>query len=458
MHRTTLPSSLRLGLPLGLCLALGCSSAPAPATPAPTTIAPSTPAPSTPTPDPTPSPAPTPVPDPTPSPAPSEDVPPARPITDAEARDVGRAVNGLAADLFARLAAQPGNVAFSPASIEAALAMTAAGARGETQAEMLRVLHTEDPGLDAIGQALRGWDDPAREAYTLRVANRLFGEDAYTFEEPYLARVRAAFGAPVERLDFVGAADPSRARINGWVAEHTRDRIRDLLPPQSIDALTRLVLVNAVYLDARWETPFERDATRPEDFRVEGHMGVRVETMHATRSMAYGQIDGATVIELPYRGGELAMRFVLPAEGTEPEAWATEAHLSDATTLAERRVALSLPKLRLEPPTVRLGDHLVAMGMPLAFDDERADFTGMANPPNPGDRLYISGVFHKAFVRVDEDGTEAAAATAVVMATRGMPMPEPDPVVVRFDRPFLFVLRDVRTGAVLFLGRVSDPR
>jgi serpin B len=385
-------------------------------------------------------------------------VPPAQPLTDEQARAVGRSVNGLAADLFARLASAPGNVAFSPASIEAALAMTAAGARGDTQAEMLRVLHADDPGLDAIGQALRGWDDPAREAYTLRVANRLFAEDAYTFEEPYLARVRAAFGAPVERLDFIGAAEPSRERINGWVAEHTRDRIRDLLPSGSIDDLTRMVLVNAVYLDARWETSFERNATRPEAFRVDGRTPVQVETMHATRELAYGQLDGATVIELPYRGGELAMRFVLPAEGSAPEAWATEAHLSDATALTTRRVALSLPKFRLEPPTVPLADHLAAVGMPLAFDPDRADFTGMANPPSPADRLYVSGVFHKAFVRVDEDGTEAAAATAVVMATRGMAMREPDPLEVRFDRPFLFVLRDVRTGAVLFLGRVSDPR
>jgi serpin B len=383
---------------------------------------------------------------------------PAQPLTDEQARTVGRAVNGLAAELFARLAATPGNVAFSPASIEAALAMTAAGARGDTQAEMLRVLHTDDRGLDAIGQALRAWDDPARETYTLRVANRLFAEDTYTFEQPYLARVRAAFAAPVERLDFVGAADPSREHINAWVAGHTRDRIRDLLPPLSIDPTTRMVLVNAVYLDAQWETPFERSATRPEAFRVDGGTSAQVETMHATRTLAYGRIDGATVIELPYNGEELAMRFVLPPAGSPPERWATAAHLSDDAELDYEEVALSLPKFRLEPPTIPLRDHLLAMGMPRPFDRARADFTGMANPPNPADRLFISSVFHKAFVRVDEDGTEAAAATAVIMATRGMGRPQGEPIVVRFDRPFLFVLRDVRTGAVLFLGRVSDPR
>ncbi|MDQ3032924.1 MAG: serpin family protein [Myxococcota bacterium] len=397
---------------------------------------------------------------PTPEPEPEGDpeMPAARVLTDEEERTVGRAVNGLGADLFARLAAQPGNVALSPASIEAALAMTTAGARGPTQEEMLRVLHAEEPAIDAIGQALRRWDDPDRETYTLRVANRLFAEDRYTFEEAYLARVRAAFAAPVERLDFVGAADPSRQRINGWVAEHTRDRIRDLIPSGAIDPDTRLVLVNAVYLDASWQAPFDRAQTRPASFRVDGGTAAQVDTMHRTARMALGVIDGATVIELPYRGDEIAMRFVLPAEGTAPAAWATEAHLSDAAQLTERRVELSIPKFRIETASIPLSDHLQAMGMSLAFDPAQADFTGMANPPSPADRLYISSAFHKAFVRVDEEGTEAAAATAVIMSTRGMAAPEPDPIRVRFDRPFLFVLRDLRTGAVLFLGRVSDPR
>jgi len=449
---------------LGLCLALGCGGQEGSPTPTPA------PTPGTP-------PAPTPLaPDPgAADPAPAdpavtnpavanpiadavEDIAPARALGEDEAHSVGRAVNGLAADLFGRIAAQPGNVVFSPASIEAALAMTAAGARGATQTEMLHVLHAEDETLDVIGQALRAWDDPSRQTYTLRVANRLFAEDADTFEEPYLARMRAEFAAPVERLDFAGSAEPSRVRINTWVAERTRERIRDLIPAGVIDSATRMVLVNAVYLDARWADPFERSRTQPEAFRVAGGASVQVDTMHATREMAHGQIDGATVIELPYRGGELAMRFVLPPEGTAPEAWATEQHLSDTSELTWRRVALSLPKVRLEPDTIALSDHLVAMGMPLAFSASQADFTGMANPPSPADRLYISTVLHKAFVRIDEDGTEAAAATAVVMATRGAPMPAAEPIVVRFDRPYLFVLRDVRTGAVLFLGRVSDPR
>jgi serpin B len=384
---------------------------------------------------------------------------PVAPLAPDAARGVGRAVNGLAADLMARLAQTRGNLAFSPASVEAALAMTAGGARGATADEMRRTLHLEsDAAIDDVGRALRSWDDPARQTYTLRVANRLFGEDRFVFEQPYLDRVASTFAAPLERLDFQGAPDAQRTHINQWVAERTEDRIRDLLPSGAIVSDTRLVLVNAVYLDAQWEEPFDSSATRPDAFRVDGGTSAQVPTMHRTAAMQHGVIDGATVIELGYRGGDLAMRFVLPPEGAAPEAWATEAHLSDATVLAPVRVALSLPKFRIEGDTVPLRDHLEALGIRLAFTNE-ADFSGIAAPPSPDDRLHIDAVFHKAFVRVDEQGTEAAAATAVTMMRAGGPPPqEEEPIVVRFDRPFLFVLRDVRTGAVLFLGRVADPR
>ena len=374
---------------------------------------------------------------------------------------VGRAVNGLAADLFAPIARAQGNVTFSPASIEAALAMTAAGARGATRDEMVRVLHLEgdsDAAIDALGATLRRWDDPARTTYTLRVANRLFGERTFTFEEAYLTRVRDVYAAPLEPLDFRGAADGSRVHINGWVAQHTRDRIRDLLPPRSIDADTRLVLVNAVYLDARWLVPFERTATRDAPFTTSAGESVSVPTMNRRGSFAVGTVGGATVVELPYQGGDLAMRFVLPAQGSAPEAWATAANLSDVAPLTMREIRLALPRFRIEPADpVALRQYLEPLGMRAAFQRGAADFTGIAAPPSPDDRLYITEGFHKAFVRVDEEGTEAAAATAIVMGRVGSAMPQPVEEI-RFDRPFLFVLRDVHTGATLFVGRVSDPR
>lgn len=376
---------------------------------------------------------------------------------DAMVRD---AVNGLGADLFARLAQEPGNIVFSPASIEAALAMTAAGARGETASEMHRVLHlgdSPDATIDAIGAALRRWGDPANTERTVRIANRLYGEATYPFERAFVDRLGAAYGAPLERVDFRNAFEPARLGINGWVAERTDDRIRDLLPPSSLDDRTRLVLVNAVYLQTRWLEAFERDKTVDAGFTLADGAAVQVPTMHRTGTMSHAQVGGADVIELGYRGGDLAMRFVLPPSDTSPEAWATEAHLSATPEFAERQVALALPKFRVEPgDAVLLKAHLIELGMPLAFDEARADFSGMA-PANSGPGLVISDAFHKAFVQVDEEGTEAAAATAVVMRERGLAA-RPQALEVRFDRPFLFTLVDRETGAVLFLGRVSDPR
>jgi len=427
---------------LGLALA-GCSgsSTPTPSSPAPSNTQPVEPATAV------------------PSERPSE-APPA--LDDGSLRAVGRGVNGLGADLFARLATAPGNITFSPASVEAALAMTAAGARGATRDEMTRVLHLEgdaDAAIDGLGATLRTWDDPAQTERTLRVANRLFGERTYTFEETFVARVRDRFAAPLEGLDFRSASEAARTQINGWVSTHTHDRIRDLLPAGSIDPSTRLVLVNAVYFDARWESPFERTATHDAAFTTEGGAAVQVPTMHRRGSYAVGQIGGATVVELGYRGGDMAMWLVLPPAGTAPEAWATEANLAaDASALTPRQILLAVPSFRIEPEApVALRPHLEALGMRAAFSSTDADFTGIAAPPDPADRLFVSAVFHKAFVRVDEAGTEAAAATAVVMARAGAAMPV-EMEEIHVDRPFLFVLRDRRTGAALFLGRVSDPR
>ncbi len=372
------------------------------------------------------------------------------------------AVNGLARDLFVRLAARPGNLVFSPASIAAALAMTAAGASGDTAREMNGALHLGEPSrptIDALGDAVRAWDDPRRTDATLRVANRLFGERSYTFEAPYLDYVRTRFDAPLEPLDFRGAPGASRDHINAWVLDHTRQHIRDLLPPAAIDRDTRLVLVNAVYFDARWASPFERISTRPMPFRLASGAPADVPTMHARETLAHVEHAGGQVVELPYRGNALVMRLMLPPEGERPETWIARAGFDvDVPSTSRGQILLALPKFRIEPAgePIRLRAHLEALGIHLAFQRTLADFSGIARPPRPEDRLAISEAFHKAFVRVDEEGTEAAAATAVVMMRgAGAPMPAPE---IRFDRPFLFEIVDVATGAILFIGRVDDPR
>jgi serpin B len=378
-------------------------------------------------------------------------------------RELGRATNAFGAELHRRLPRE-GNSVMSPASIHLALDMTAAGARGETANEMTTVLHTRSIAdvNRSSAAVLRSLNNPANANFELRVVNRLFGERTFAFEPAFVELTRASYGAPLEGLSFTGDAEGSRAHINRWVATQTNDRIRDLLPQGAIDGDTRLVLTNAVYLLAKWLQPFERDATRAAPFFAGGTTEASVPTMHQTTDTGFGETGDAKLLEMRYEGGRLAMLFVLPKSRTGLAA--IEEQLSaegiDRWTgaLTPQRVEIALPKFRLEPgEPVRLSEHLRAMGMRLAFVRREADFTGIANPPDPDDRLHVSEAFHKAFIRVDEEGTEAAAATAVVMAIAGgMPMAPANTFIA--DRPFLFLLRDVDTGMVLFLGRVVDPR
>lgn len=385
---------------------------------------------------------------------------------------LARASDAFGVDLWARLRTNEGNQVVSPASISLALAMTWAGARGQTADEVARVFHFGDP--EAVHAAASGllsrWNDPDREDYELRVVNRLFGERGARFEPAFLGLTRQRYGAPLEPLDFSENPDPSRLHINGWVAGQTADRIRDLLPPGSIDASTRLVLTNAVYFLGRWLSPFQAEATHDADFHVGPGRTVRVPTMRQIGSFAYGEAPGVQVLEMPYRGRELAMVIVLPTEqdglaaverGFTVDAlarWLAAPSTSpDSGSLSAPRVAVSLPKFLIDPPSsMGLRATLVAMGMPTAFDDDHADFTGIANPPDPRDRLRISEVFHEAFVRVDEAGTEAAAATAVVMG-EGAGAPPAPPRVFSATHPFLFLIRDLQSGMILFLGRVTNP-
>jgi serpin B len=391
--------------------------------------------------------------------------PPARtagPPGEGEAR-LARSSNAFGLDLYQRLRARGGNLAVSPASVTTALAMAWGGARGPTAGEMQRVLRFEDPPaatMESAGRLVAALTDPGRPL-TVRIANRLFGEQHYRFEPAYLAATRGAFGAALEPLDFRTATEPARARINGWVERETERRITSLVPPGGIDAETRLVLVNAIYFLGDWAEPFRREATRPAPFFAAGTTRKDVPTMHQRGFLRFAERDGLKALELPYKGGRLSMLVVLPdrVDGLP----ALEASLGPRTleplvgSLAPQAVDVALPVFEVNPPgSLSLGDALVAMGMALAFDRDRADFTGIASPPDPRDRLHIGAVFHKAFVRVDEKGTEAAAATAVTMP-RASAAPPAKPAVFRADHPFLFFLRDHATGLVLFMGRVADP-
>jgi len=381
----------------------------------------------------------------------------------AAAAPLATSSNAFGFDLWSRLRSTPGNLAISPASISTALAMTWGGARGETAAEMKQTLRLDvdaDAAMTGWGKLAAALQDEAR-SLKLRIANRLFGEQSYRFEPAYLDRTRAAYGAPLEPLDFAKAPEPARAHINKWVADRTEQRIKDLLPPRSIVSDTRLVLVNAIYFLADWQDQFEKHATTEQPFAIAPGKTRPAMLMRRRGSYRMAKADGVAVLELPYAGGDAAMVVVLPdkIDGLEAIERSLDAARLAAWTqaLAEQEILVWLPRFVVDPPAaMELGKPLQALGMARAFDPERADFTGIANPPKPADRLYIGEVFHKAFVKVDEKGTEAAAATAVVMP-RGAGMPRPVPEF-KADHPFLFFIVDKASGLVLFMGRVDEPK
>ncbi len=392
--------------------------------------------------------------------APTAPTLPASPSADARGA-AARGSNALAFDLYARLRSDKGNLAFSPASITTAVAMAWAGARGETAAEMKRALHFEgsdDALVDAAGSLAANRSGPV----TLRVANRLFVESSYPLLPAYTARASAAFGASPQAVDFRHASEQARLAVNAWVAEATERRILDLVPPQGVNKETRLALTNAVYFKGLWDTPFDRRATAPAPFFSAKDVKVSVPMMHHEGTYRFAALDRVKVIDLPYQGAGLVMTLVLP-DAVDGLA-AVESRLTPAlfeqwtAAAAHEKVRLSLPRAEIVPrDPLRLGATLRDLGMARAFDRVLADFSGIAAPSSPDERLVLDEVFHKAFVRVDETGTEAAAATAVVVGEASAAMPEEPPKVFKADHPFLFFIRDTTTKAILFMGRVSDP-
>jgi len=381
--------------------------------------------------------------------------------------DAVRSLHSLGAGLYAELAATAdptGNLALSPYSVAVALAMTQNGARGATRDEMLGVLAAADParlngGLNALTQHVESLAGTQRRAdrteaeIALRSANTLFGEATTEFEADFVDTLAGDYGAGLHRVDFKNAFEAARVAINDWTAERTEDRIEDLIPEGVLDSMTRLVLVNALYLKAPWEQTFEPDLTEDRDFHLADDSVVKVPTMRLdTRAGLLGSGDGWQALQLPYAGRGLAMTVVLPDQGrlADVEAELAEGGLpAMVASVRPAEVAVALPKwtFRIGAP---LKEPLTTLGMPIAFEAGGADFSGMTKEAD----LFIGAVLHQVFIAVDEEGTEAAAATAVIMQETSAPQYVPFTV----DRPFLFVIHDVEHGTPLFLGRVADPR
>ncbi len=394
----------------------------------------------------------------------SRNLPPFEPATEGDYA-MAKSSWAFAVNLYKSVGESPGtdDLVFSPASISLALAMTYGGARAETAEQMKRVVRFEGEQKDAV----RGWGrlasvlgTPSREL-KLHVANRLFGEKTYAFQPAFVADTGKIFASPIETLDFKQDSASATARINDWVASQTERRIIDLVKP--LNGMTRLLLVNAVYFLADWDTPFPERATLPKPFTLANGEKKSVSMMQQTSRFDYAKVDGAQIVSLPYKGGTAAMWIILPEarDGLRALERTLDANRLEQWrgALSKRKVEVSLPRFEVNPKEpMGMKATLSAMGMPLAFDRDKADFRGIGDPPDPRERLFIDDVLHKAFIKVDEKGTEAAAATAVVMMAAGGAPPAPEtPVVFRADHPFAYVLFDVPTGLVLFMGRVHAP-
>lgn len=380
----------------------------------------------------------------------------------ASAEDIQGAVEGnsaFATDLYGALRSQPGNLFYSPYSISLAMAMVYAGARGETEAQMAKAMHYTLPqdrlhsALDALERAIssRGQGE---DAFKLRTVNSAWGQRGYQFVQAYLDTLAANYGAGLRLADFEKAAEPSREAINGWVKEQTEGKILDLLPQGAIDELTRLVLVNAIYFKADWEHSFAKESTRLGPFHLLDGSQVDVPMMTQKNRFGYATGQGYEAVELPYVGGECSMVVIVPEAGGfgRFEEGLTAEKISEVLgALKPAEVILTMPKFEFESK-LGLKEQLSGLGMADVFAPGKADLTGISTS---GD-LYVSDVFHSAVVTVDEKGTEAAAATAAAVGITSAPVEQP--VRLTVDRPFLFLIRDNQTGAILFMGRVVDPR
>lgn len=355
-----------------------------------------------------------------------------------------------------------GNAILSPASVWEALAMTHAGAKGETAAEIAGVLGVADDReqIAAAAAELRKLLAEAKgDKIKLDVANRIWAQRGKALDAGFTGLLEAKYGAAAGIVDFAGRPEDARRDINAWVGEHTADKIPELLKSGTITPLTRLVLTNAIYMKAPWATPFEKSATRPEPFLLTGGDKANVPFMHASGKMVSGSVGSgdtaATICEIPYDGGRLAMVLVVPAKpdglgtvlGGMKGDWRTSWN-----GVRQRPVVLSLPKWTARKP-LSLTAALKSLGMKRAFVAGEADLSGMDGSRD----LFVSDVVHEGFVEVSEEGTEAAAATGVVVATRAAIIPE-EPLEVKADRPFAWAVVERGTGAVLFAGTVTDPR
>jgi serpin B len=381
----------------------------------------------------------------------------------APAHEIAALVDGnntFALDLYRSLRSQDGNLVYSPFSISLALAMTYAGARNATESQMAGTmhfpsqdkLHTAFNALDLDLEKTNGSFNKDQEPLQLNIANAVWSEQTYSFQQDFLDTIALNYGAGINLVDFIKQYEPARKEINGWVRDKTEDKIKDLLPEGVLNPYTRMVLVNAIYFKADWLDQFDANSTKDYPFHLLDGSTVNAPTMFNGMNIPYVKGSNYQAVELAYAGNTAAMDIIVPDEGRfiEFESTFDSGTFNKITNnMQPVSVSFGLPKFTFSSD-FGLSGQLAGLGMPDAFDPDKADFSGMTGQRD----LFISDVIHKAFVAVDEKGTEAAAATAVIMETTSMMMYDVNLIV---DRPFIFIIRDLKTGQILFVGSVLNP-
>jgi serpin B len=365
--------------------------------------------------------------------------------------------NKFALELYSKLENQQGNLFLSPYSISTALAMTYAGAKVQTEKQMAEVLcfapMKNEQFHKVFGEIIKQLNASGEKgSYELVVANALWGQKEYKFLPEFLTLVRENYGGDLQQVDFATQTEEARKTINAWVESKTKDKIKELIKPGMLDSVTRLVLTNAIYFKGKWASPFKPERTQDSPFALLDGQKVNVPTMNQTGKFGYMEANDIWVLEMPYVNDDLSMVILLPkqADGVKDlEKELVSDNLAGwLARMHKREVQVFFPRFKMASE-FGLGKVLSAMGMPDAFSG-KADFSGMTGSRD----LFISAVVHKAYVDVNEEGTEAAAATGVTMKLTSIREPLP---VFRADHPFIFLIRDNQTGSILFLGRVANP-
>ncbi len=397
-------------------------------------------------------------------------------VASAQTKVVSVAGNEFALELYGRLAKNEGNLFFSPTSIHTALGMTYAGAKDQTATQMAKILHFEKTGQDIhaafaalieklntprmvkfyerVGDKIKKAEKPA---YQLVIANALWGQKGYPWKQGFMDLTAANYGAGLHEVDFARHTEVARKTINAWVESKTQDRIKDLIAQGGISTLTRLILTNAIFFKAEWARKFPDHVTEEMPFHVSATKQIVTTIMSQKDDFRYMETDTFQVLEMPYKAEELSMVVFLPKKidglGYFEKTLTPEKLTDWLDKLSIEEVEVFFPKFEFSSRFI-LSSILKAMGMEDAFSPTSANFSGMTTAEN----VFVSEVIHKAFVAVDEEGTTAAAATAVMLAGTAMPVPKPEPKIFKADHPFVFSIRHNATGAILFMGRFSDPK